>query len=108
VAVERRGASRAVAILTVYLCLGIALGVIAWLVLPRFVAELEDLLVQLPPRTRDPVEGELGWRGGGRAFISAGVRLPRKLGLGVKREMWVGEGGGLASGPWKDGRIVKP
>lgn len=52
VAVERRGASRAVAILTVYLCLGIALGVIAWLVLPRFVAELEDLLVQLPARTR--------------------------------------------------------
>jgi len=49
VAVERRGASRAVAILTVYLCLGIALGVIAWLVLPRFVAELEDLLVTAPP-----------------------------------------------------------
>lgn len=50
VAVERRGAGRSAAILLVYIFLGAVLGVLLWLVLPRFVDEIEELLVQLPER----------------------------------------------------------
>lgn len=50
--VERRGASRSMSIFVVYLFLASVLGVIFWLVVPRLLAELDDLLQLLPAKIK--------------------------------------------------------
>lgn len=50
--VERRGTSRAVAILVVYLFFSAFTGVILWTVLPRLVTELETIVRKLPDQAR--------------------------------------------------------
>lgn len=50
--VEKRGASRAVAILVVYMFFLVLTGVVLWTVLPKLISELETILYKLPDQAR--------------------------------------------------------
>lgn len=52
-AVEKRGASRGVAILVVYAFFALLAGVSLWLVVPNLVAELETIVLELPEQAKE-------------------------------------------------------